>query len=393
MSDIAEFSSLLRELPEIREKCRAMREIVLANTVMFGEIPGPTFAEEGRIRFLANRFTESGLHNISVDETGNGSALLPGSKGKRNILVSAHADTLFEASVDHTVTVGTDGITGPGVADNSLGLAVVASLPLILERLGIQLQSNLVFLGSTRSLGKGDLAGLRFFLNNFKMPLAAAVCLEGIHLGRLSYNCLGMLRGEIRIRAMSAGNNHWQSRGASAAVSRLGKLIERMMAIPLPQEPKTSIILGSIAGGKAFNTPPIETLLRFEVRSEQSGMVSQLQQQIEDIVEEIHDDSEVDAHMSIIARRKPGGISFTHPMVKRTRSIMSALDIVPRTAPSVGDLSAIISKGIPAVTLGLTQGSKKASEGETVLIDPLFSGIAQLVGLLIAIDRGDSNHD
>jgi len=388
MSDYPEIQPILKVLPEIREKCREMREIVLANAVMFGEIPSPTFMEEACIKFLSDRFTESELHNISVDEMGNGSGILQGRNGKQNILVSAHVDTLFGAGLDHTVTVETDSITGPGIADNSLGLAVVASLPIILGKLDIQLDSNLIFLGSTRSLGRGDLAGLRFFMENIQMPLQAAVCLEGIHLGRLSYTCLGMLRGEIRIKVATGEMNNWQNRTASAAVTRLGQLIERIMAIPIPQEPKTSIILGSVSGGQAFNTPPQETILRFEVRSEQIGMVSQVQGQIQDIVDELHDDIDVDVAMDIIARRKPGGIGYTHPLVKATRAVMGALEITPRTAPSVGDLSAIISQGIPAVTLGLTQGAKKASASETVLIDPLFSGIAQLIGVLQAIDQG-----
>ena len=36
------------------EQLKESKEILLANAVMLGEIPAPTFAEEDRIQFLAN---------------------------------------------------------------------------------------------------------------------------------------------------------------------------------------------------------------------------------------------------------------------------------------------------------------------------------------------------
>ena len=53
-------------------------------------------------------------------------------------------------------------VTATRVADNGLGVAVLATLPLILEELGIELASNLVLLGTTRSFGRGDLASRAF---------------------------------------------------------------------------------------------------------------------------------------------------------------------------------------------------------------------------------------
>ena len=48
-------------------------------------------------------------------------------------------------------------------------------------------------MGSARSLGRGDLEGLRFFLDNFKKPITAGVCIEGVKLGRLSYSSIGIV--------------------------------------------------------------------------------------------------------------------------------------------------------------------------------------------------------
>ncbi len=386
MPEPDQLQEILESLAKDREALRQMREIILANTVLFGEIPAPTGGEEPRIRFLLDRFRESNLQNISVDEAGNGAAFLPGRKGERNILMLAHTDTVFDASVRHTVTVKPDHLTGPGVGDNSLGVAVIASMPGILERLGIALDSNLILLGVTRSLGRGDLAGIRFFLDNSREPVNFALCVEGTHLGRLSYSALGMLRGEITCR--SRQEKDWERYGVSSAIIAMNKLVSKILAIPTPREPKTSIVLGSIRSGAAFSPPSPTALLRFEVRSEQSGMVSQIQEQIEELVEELNSNEETAARLEVISRRSPGGIPFGHPLVKSARRIMEPLGIKAKVAPSVGDLSPCIVKGIPGVTLGVTTGENKNEIMETIHIEPIFSGLAQILGLLKAMDGG-----
>ena len=69
---------------------------------------------------------------------------------------------------------------------------------------------------------------------------------------------------------------------------------------------------------------------------------------------------------------------------------MRQLGIEPDQGHSPSELSELISRDIPAVTLGLTTGRKSAkNEPGHVFIDPLFLGIAQLIGVIVAIDRGE----
>ncbi len=140
-----------------REKLKSLREVLFANIVMAAELPAPTGKEERLTDFLCHRFTEYGLDNISLDEAGNAAGVLSGESMERNILVAAHADKVWKDSEDHTVTVGAGEMSGRGIADNSLGVAALATLPLALELLGITLKSNLILLGTTRSFGRGNL--------------------------------------------------------------------------------------------------------------------------------------------------------------------------------------------------------------------------------------------
>ncbi len=386
MSD--ELTSLFELIPGTPDSLTSARDILLANAIMFGEIPAPSFGEEGRIRFLSDRFTEAGLVDISTDEVGNCLARLPGKvkKKPRNILLNAHADTVFPASFDHAMAVNPDKIIGPSIANNSLGLAFIAVLPTILEKLGIKLNSTLYLLGSTRSLGRGNLEGINFFTQHFKDPIHQAISVEAVHAGRLSYSSLGMLRAEISVQVPE--ETAWHHFGRISAVRVLNKILNRLYTIPIPREPKTSINIGMLSSGNTFSDMTTSGAIRLEVRSEEASEVARIHGIIDDIVEETSLENRFPVKMEIIAQRAPGGIPFSHPLVATTRQIMNHLDLEPTMAPSVGELSALIAQGIPAITLGLTTGEHMNTMEEAVFIEPLQKGIAQLLYLILASDQG-----
>jgi len=384
-----EINSLREALPDMAVKLKKYREVLLANLVMTGEIAAPTFQEERRVEFILNRFDESGLTESSIDDGGNGIGILSGTgkeKEKSSILISAHADTIFPASTDHTMLVTSDTITGPGVADNALGLATLVSLPYILDELGIKLKNDLVLLANVKSLGRGNLEGIKFFLDNYEKPISSAVCLEGIQLGRLSYSSIGMIRGEI---TCTVPESYDYSRfGDASAILTLNEVINKITDMRLPRRPRTSIVMGSISGGTSFNTIARDATLGFEVRSESHQVVQDASQTIQDIVTEVSSKTGDEIVLDIFANRTPGGIPFADPLNQCARAVMESLDIEPRLAPSISELSAMIDKKIPALTLGITTGERTFKTNETIHIEPIFKGLAQVIGTIIAADGG-----
>tara|TARA_B100000959_G_scaffold21886_1_gene21162 strand:+ start:268 stop:1464 length:1197 start_codon:yes stop_codon:yes gene_type:complete len=373
-------------LPGYVEALKGVRELFLANVMLFGELPAPTFQETRRIQFLLDRFHESDLHDVAMDDAGNASAILPGTRRSNVILVAAHADTVFGEETNHAMQVSQDSIVGPGSADNSLGLAAVASLPMLLECLGIRLADDLLLVGTTKSLGRGNLEGMKSFLSTRRVPIRMGVCVEGAELGRLSYSGLGMLRGEINL--VIPPKYDWNRFGASGAISHLARLVNRIMEIPIPREPKTRIAFGSLRCGTTYDTVPRRGALRFEIRSEDDAMLTELEGKLEDLIDEFSLEKGASLTMEIIARGNNCGIPFSHPLVKAIRQIMDTLEITPDVTPSAGDLSALVDAGHPGVTVGLTQVENSREENETIAIEPIFRGLAQLVGLLLAIDSG-----
>ncbi len=380
------FEEILDWLPELEANLEEVGEIIIANLIMLGEIPAPTFHEERRVNFLTDRFSEIGLLNSSTDEVGNGVGILEGENDDDNILIVAHADTPFSENVDHTLSVEQKYIRGPGVADNSLGLAAVASLPSIFEFLDITLKKNLILMGATRSLGRGNLEGLRFFLDNNELPISAGLSVEGAQLGRLSHVSIGMLRGEITCTIPEEYD--WSRFGDASAILTINEVINKINDIPLPKRPRTSIVLGSIEGGTTYNTIATNASLRFEIRSESSDMVEEIGHRMEEFVAEISSKTGDEINLDIFARREPGGIKFSHPLARKTRFIMEELNVQPRLSPSTSELAAFIDKNIPAITLGITRGDNIRELDENILIEPIYKGLTQLIGTILAIDGG-----
>lgn len=385
------FDSILDALPRYQERMAELSEIMLANLVMIAEIPAPTFSEQRRMEFVLERLDEYRLLNCSTDEAGNGLGILPGAVGERNILLVAHMDTVFTDGMDHMVTIEPGYVSGLGIGDNSLGVATVVTLPLILKELGIELDSNLVVMGTSRSLGRGDIEGIRFFLDNTETPISAGICVEGVRLGRLSYSSIGMLRGEIRCEVPEEYD--WTRFGAVGAIANMNEVINRIFEIPLPRRPRSTIVLNSMKSGAGFDEIPTKGSLQFEARSESGQMVHQLGETIENIAAEVASHTGAEITMEVVARREPGGIQFSHPFAVSARRVLNHLDVKPRIRPSTSELSAFINKGIPAVTIGLSTGENLNEAGERIHIDPITTGLQQLLGLILAVDKGYCDED
>jgi len=377
---------VVADLSVFEKRVNEVRETLLANLVMLSEIPAPTFNERERVEFLLEKFTESELQNTSTDEAGNALGLLPGTEGDENILLVSHLDTLYSEKIDHSVSVEANKITGAGIGHNAVGLATLSVLPLLLEKLDVKLKSNLILMGSAQSLGKGSIAGIRFFLSNTKYPIKAGICIDGVKLGKICHSSVGMMRFEITYNLPE--DYDWKRFGTIGAIPTLSEIVTQIQKIPIPSKPRTTIILGSMECGTAYNTIPTEGILRFEIRSESEEMVNDLRYRIQNIVAEVSSIYGIDISLKIIAQRKPGGIPFSHPLTNCTRNMLKHVGIKSWIQPDTSELSAFSDKNIPAITVGMTTGVRKDKIYEQIQIDPITKGLGQLIGLILSIDRG-----
>ncbi|MCK5783939.1 MAG: hypothetical protein KAH06_05795, partial [Desulfobacterales bacterium] len=110
--------------------------------------------------------------------------------------------------------------------------------------------------------------------------------------------------------------------------------------------------------------------------------------EIEDIVNGIGHENHIRLELNIISNLTPATLQYKHPLVKSTVLIMKALGIAPASDSGESELSIFLARKIPAVTLGVTEGKNVHLENASMKIKPMFAGIAQIIGVIMAIDSG-----
>jgi len=377
----------LKNLPTLVDEIKTLRDTIITNIVLIGQVPAPTFREKRRSSLFQERLAEFGVDEVTTDGYRNPIGIIRGtSPEKPPIFVVAHLDTFFERDIVHNYTIRKNTITGPGILDNSLGVGVLASLPIIFERLGLRFESDVVLAGTIQSIGKGNLRGVRHLLKTWPTPIRAGVCLEGVELGRLNYFSDGMIRGEIT--CIISDEKAAMYEYTPNAILILNEVINEIMNLRLSQRPRTRVVIGKISGGANHGKIAYDATLGFEIRSDSYKIVKSIYGDIKDIVDGIRHENEVDLTIKTISNLKASRLKFNHPLVKSAAAVLESLGIEPVSKSTESAQSIFLGNKIPAITLGITYGENFYMDNATMEIEPMFKGIAQVVGVLKAIDGG-----
>ena len=320
-------------LPTFVDQIRKIREIIISNIVLIGQIPAPTFHERRRAECLVERLAEFQVDECSIDDFGNPIGLIRGASAERqSIFVVAHLDTFSEVEADQHYEVTDKIISGIGVSDNSAAVGVLASLPEVFRRLGLMFESDIVLVAPVQTIGRGNLKGIRQLLEAWPTPIQGAICLESVELGRLNYSSNGMIRGEISCSIASEkqiGRHHKPN-----AILVINEVINAILRLRLPQKPRTQIVIGKIAGGFNHGKIAYDAKIGFEIRSDADAMVKELFSDIRDIVDETNKAFAVDLRLNRISNLNATHLRYNHPLVKCASRILNRLGVQAVSEPS-----------------------------------------------------------
>lgn len=365
---------------------------ILDLAIVIQQIPAPTFHEQERAALVHRLFAEEKLSDVSMDAAGNVYARLPASHPSslespsetktRPIIVSAHLDTVFPANTDLTVVRESGRVAGPGIGDNSAGLAGLFGIVWSMRERRIELASDLWLVANVCEEGLGDLRGMKAVVERFGSEAAAFIVLEGMSLGSIYHRALGVRR--YRITARTEGGHSWIDYGRPSAVHELTRLAARITAMKLPQAPRTTLNVGTIAGGTSVNTIAAEATLELDLRSEDWNMLEKISAQVEHLVHDANRAGvEIDAQ--VIGQRPAGEILEDHPLVRLAETCLQDVGCNPHRNIGSTDANQPLSLGLPAVTIGLTTGAGAHTVHEYINIDPLQKGMEQVVRLVSGI--------
>jgi acetylornithine deacetylase/succinyl-diaminopimelate desuccinylase-like protein len=354
-------------------------ECIFDLAISIQQIPAPTFAEGQRTAFLRDRFEAEGLAQVACDDMGNVYGCFPGDGTAPALIVTAHLDTVFPVSTDLRSRREDERIYGPGIGDNSLGVAGLLGLVWALRsKKGKHksLPGDLWLVANVGEEGLGNLRGMQAVVDRFGKQVRAYLVLEGMALGQVYHRALGVQR--YRITVCTPGGHAWVDYGRPSAIHELGTLITRLAGLPVPEKPRSSLNVGVISGGWSINTIAAEAFLELDLRSEEQAALQGLVQQVEALAQAAQR-PDVQVSLEVIGRRPSGSIPASHPLVQLAQRSLLAQGVQPKLAIGSTDANVPLSRGLPAICIGLSTGSGAHTEGEYVNTRPLAQGLAQLV--------------
>jgi tripeptide aminopeptidase len=352
---------------------------VLDLAVEIQQVAAPTFHEHERAAFLYKRFKAAGLVEVEMDELGNVFARLPGQGKKRPLVVSAHSDTVFPHGLDLAVTRRAGIIAGPGIGDNSLGVAGLFGLLWACQTRRTPLPGDLWLVANVCEEGLGNLRGMKAVVERFGDSPLGYIVLEGMALGQVYHFGLEVQRYRICIETQ--GGHSWVDYGKASAVHELARLVQSLAELELPREPRTTLNVGVISGGTSVNTIAAQAQLELDLRSEDGAVLQELVEQVQALVQQ-HSRPEVRVTLEMIGQRKGGKIDQKHPLVRLAVRSLEAQGITARFNIGSTDANIPLNRGLPAVCIGLSTGAGAHTREEYINTEPLQRGLSQLVQLV-----------
>jgi tripeptide aminopeptidase len=376
-------------------------ERVLDLAMAIQQIPAPTFAEGERAKFIEERFISNGVKEVETDKVGNVYAHIPGQGDRLPLVVSAHMDTVFPDTVELSLRRNSNHIYGPGIGDNAIGVAGLFSILWSLDQdltkkrqkgpaesarrtkqaIRYSIPGDLWLVANVGEEGLGDLRGMRAIVDRFQDKPLAYIALEGMALGQIYHRGLAVQRYRIAVR--THGGHSWVDHGHPSAIHELSSLVNRLLALPIPHQPRTSLNVGVVSGGTSVNTIASSAEMEIDLRSEDSRVLEELVERVNGVVRKA-DQPGVKIEIEEIGQRPAGEISRRHPLVQLAMRILREIDMRPYLNIGSTDANIPLSMGLPGICVGITTGSGAHTTDEYINIPPVAQGLEQLVRLVKA---------
>jgi tripeptide aminopeptidase len=373
-------ASLPEDLSTYFETAEALRDQIASDAERICLVPAPPFMERPRAEFVAGLFRELG-YEPELDDVDNVIVRRKGSGSEKTIMLLGHTDTVFPEGTEISVQRKNGSMTGPAIGDNSLGVAALLGIARALDQLELTTAGDLLLVANVGEEGLGNLRGAHAAVDQFESELGAVIAVEGHSLGRVTSGAVGSKR--IKVTVSGPGGHSWGAFGQPSAIHALGHIIHEIDSLTVPEDPKTTYNVGVIEGGVSVNTISPGATAIIDMRSVDVDSLANLAEQVETIISS-KNEGQISTKIEILGERPAGQTPESDPIVQTGLQILKDLGMDPYTDASSTDANVPISRGIPSVCIGVTRGEGAHRMEETIEIEPIASGIAQLIKMVMA---------
>jgi acetylornithine deacetylase/succinyl-diaminopimelate desuccinylase-like protein len=319
---------------------------------------------------------------VQQDPLGNVYGRLPGQATTPPVVVSAHLDTVFAQDTDLTVRRADGLVHGPGIGDNSAGVAGILVAADILRGGSWTFPSDIWFVANVCEEGLGDLRGMRAAAKRFGSD-ARYIVVEGGVFGYIYHAAIAVTR--YRVLVETPGGHSWGAFGAPSAVHVLGRLIAGIDALEVPASPRTTYNVGVVEGGSTINTIAQRASMLVDLRSEDPEVLGDLVNQVQALFRKARRADGVKLVVEKVGDRPGGSIPRSRPLVRHAVGALEAVGYgEPVFEAGSTDANIPLSLGWDAVCIGITRSGNAHRTDE--FLDPQYitQGMGQLLLLTLA---------
>jgi len=367
-------------------------------------IPAPPFGEQARSAWLTEHFCAAGLSNVETDEIGNVMGTLPAANLPEDstgplVVLSAHLDTVFPADTPINLVRDGDRLAAPGASDNGAGIAGMLAVLHALFEAKVELPAPIIFLGNVGEEGEGDLRGVRHFYSRKALAsrIAAHIVLDGAGADSVVTQALGSRRFQVNV--CGPGGHSFTDAGTANPIIALATALAELVELPLPEEPRTTLNIGTIRGGTSVNSIPESASATVDFRSTDSAQLLRLEvalyRAVEDAVADWNARTKVPAtngerpltfSVTKIGDRPAASLLDESPVLELLRAVDRHLRL--RTDLRLGSTDANIplSVGVPALSMGAGgEGGGAHTQAEWYCAKDRETGLRRVLLFLLAV--------
>ena len=376
------------------ERVRLGEPRLLEEQVRLCEIPAPPFKEARRAEAYRDAFRALGLDNVRIDGAGNVLGERPGQAARPHLVFSAHLDTVFPEDTPLKASRTGAVLKGPGISDDCRGLAVLLGVITALKEGNVQTPGTITFVGTVGEEGLGDLRGVKHLFNTeLKGRIDRFVSVDGAGLG-ITHIAVGSLR--YRVAFKGPGGHSYGAFGIANPIHALGRAIEKIADLQVPQQPRTTFSVGRVGGGTSVNAISAEAWMEVDLRSSDKAALAALDasflRSLNAALAEENDrwgnSGRLVLEIAAVGNRPAGRVAADAPIVQAALSVTRALGLEGRLDEGSTDSNMAMSLGIPAITIdggGSATGTHTTSE--TFDSTDSWQGTARALLVAIALAR------
>jgi acetylornithine deacetylase/succinyl-diaminopimelate desuccinylase-like protein len=361
---------------------------VVRRTVELAEIPAPTGLEDARRDRVRSWWLEDGWADVRADEVGNLWARVRPGEGPA-VVICAHLDTVFDDTVDHRVRRDGTLLRGPGVGDDSVGVAALSAVGALLA--GAPGAAPAWIVATVGEEGLGNLLGISEVIRQDRVPLAAVVAIEGNYLGRIATVGVGSVRW--RVTVTGPGGHAWEQADAPSAVHAAAEMVAALAALPAgtqagrePATARMTVNVGVFSGGEAVNARARQAVFLVDLRATGAAALADLEARARRVVGD--PGGEITVAVEELGRRPAGELAQTHPLAVAAAGALRAAGLPAAFTAASTDANAAHAAGVPAIAIGVTTGAGEHTPDEWIDTSQLGTGLRCSAATITGWERG-----